>query len=39
MTDFLTEFMETDVAETKKNTDGDVVLLKYKVIVAFARKT
>jgi len=39
MTDFFTEFVETEMVETKKNTDDGVVMLKYTVIVAFARKT
>jgi hypothetical protein len=38
MTDFLTEFVETEAVETKKNTDAGV-FLKYRFIVAFARKT
>jgi hypothetical protein len=31
--------MEMEVAEIKKNTDEGFVLYKYKLIVAFARKT
>ena len=39
MTDFLTEIVETAAVETKKNTDDCVFFFKYKLIVAFARKT
>jgi hypothetical protein len=39
MTDFWTEFVETEAVETKKNTDDGRIFLKYKFIVAFARKT
>ena len=39
MTDFLTEFVETEAVETKKNTADGVVFYKYRFIVAFARKT
>jgi hypothetical protein len=39
MTDFFTDFVETEAVETKKNTDDGVVLFKYRFIVAFARKT
>jgi hypothetical protein len=39
MTDFWTEFVKTDAVETKKNTDDGVMFIKYRYIVAFARKT
>jgi hypothetical protein len=39
MTDFLTEIVETAAVETNKNTDDCVFFFKYRLIVAFARKT
>jgi hypothetical protein len=38
MTDFWTEFVETEAVETKKNTDDGVIFLKYRIMFAFARK-
>jgi hypothetical protein len=38
MTDCLTEIVKTEAVETNKNTDG-AVFFKYRLIVAFARKT
>jgi hypothetical protein len=38
MTDFLTEIMETKLAERNIKTDDGVILIKYGFIVAFARK-
>jgi hypothetical protein len=37
-TDIWTEFVETEAVEIKKNTDDGHMFLKYRVIVAFARK-
>jgi hypothetical protein len=39
MMDCLTECMETKMVETNNNKDDGVILLKYGLIVAFARKT
>jgi hypothetical protein len=38
MTDFWTEFVETEAVETKKNTDDAVIFFKYRLIIAFAKK-
>jgi hypothetical protein len=38
MTDIVTEDMEIKMAETNKNIDDGIILLKYGLVVAFARK-
>jgi hypothetical protein len=39
MTDYLMEFMDTKMVETSNNSDDGVILIKYGLMVAFARKT
>jgi hypothetical protein len=39
MTDCVMEFMDTKTVETSNNADDGVILMKYGLMVAFARKT
>jgi hypothetical protein len=38
MTDYLMEFMKTKMVETNNNIDDGVILLMYRIILAFTRK-
>jgi hypothetical protein len=38
MTDCLMEFMDTKTVETSNNADDGIILMKYGLMVAYARK-